>query len=149
MYDISCCQRVNNEQTIFPSTKNQITSSCSSFIQDPQSITATPYTNNNDNSSLPRPEQAIEYYCASSIILALDGYNNSAALDSNLNDTTTPDTPLPSNINTDYINQCVNNTIGTNAPLIDSSAVGLAWSAPSALGLVGVAWLIYMMLALV
>lgn len=71
------------------------------------------------NSSISgRPEQAVQYYRASSVVLTLDGYNNTAAL----NDTEPvgPPAPLPSAIDVDLL-RCVNATIGASVPLVGSS----------------------------
>jgi hypothetical protein len=50
-------------------------------------------------------------------VLTLDGYNNTAALGS---DVSAPPTPLPSNIDTNLMT-CINQTIGTSVPLVGSS----------------------------
>ncbi|KAH6908429.1 hypothetical protein BKA70DRAFT_268683 [Coprinopsis sp. MPI-PUGE-AT-0042] len=74
-----------------------------------------------DNSTVaPSPEQAIQYYRASSSVLTLDGYNNSAtyAVEG------TPDSSLPESMNRELAT-CLNETIATNIPLIDG-ALGLA-----------------------
>ena len=71
-------------------------------------------------------EQIIQYYRASTFALGLDGYNNTAALPSNmpLSNTSAPiplsdDTPLPSNLNRTFL-ACVNTTVGASVPLIDN-----------------------------
>ncbi|KAF9232573.1 hypothetical protein BU15DRAFT_81076 [Melanogaster broomeanus] len=92
----------------------------------------------------PQPEQAIQYYRSSSIVLTLDGYNNSATLDSNLNAT---DSPLPSAIDLKLLD-CLNQTIAAAAPLIDGA--GPWWSTvPSTVPLVGLAWLVWALLSFV
>jgi len=50
-------------------------------------------------------------------VLTLNGYNNSAALS---NDTSAPNTPIPSGIDTNLEN-CLNQTIGAAVPLIDGA----------------------------
>ena len=68
----------------------------------------------NPNSQyVPKPEQAIQYYRASSVVFTLDGYNNSATLSSN---ESVPDSPLPQHIDMDLLN-CINRTIGSVIPL--------------------------------
>ena len=118
-----------------------ITGSCSSNLQI-TNITATPY---NDSNPLPSPDQAIQYYRASSIALTLDGYNNTAGLSNGTN------VPLPSNIDNTLLN-CMNTTIGTTAPLVNAaSGSGISSSmirtAPTS-GLFGLAWIIWMVLYL-
>jgi len=78
----------------------------------------TPRAINPDNSSEPQPEQAVQYYRASSVALTLDGYNNSAVDSSN---DTAVDTPLPSGLNMTFLD-CLNQTIGASAPILDASA---------------------------
>ncbi|EEB86853.1 hypothetical protein MPER_16040, partial [Moniliophthora perniciosa FA553] len=103
-----------------------ITSSCSSnFNQSTSSTTPSPI-NNTDSTSSPQPENAIQYYRASSIALTLDGYNDTSALSSDEN---APPTPLPSNIDT-TLKDCLNQTIGASAPLIDPNGA-LGWNTPS------------------
>jgi hypothetical protein len=85
---------------------------------------------NESQASYPSPEQAIQYYRASSVVLTLDGYNNTVAL--GVNPSAAP-VPLPSNIDTNLVS-CVNQTIGTSVPLIGgalqsypSSSIMLLW----------------------
>ena len=61
----------------------------------------------------------MQYYRASSVVLTLDGYNNTAAL----NDTgpVGPPAPLPSTIDVNLL-KCINATIGASVPLVGSSA---------------------------
>lgn len=73
-----------------------------------------PYTGS--NTSEPMPEQAIQYYRASSIVLTLDGYNNSASNDS------TNTTVVPTVENPGFLD-CVNATIGSSAPLVDGASM--------------------------
>lgn len=77
-------------------------------------------------STWPLPEQVIQYYRASSFALSLDGYNNTAALSSNMpaSNSSAPvplsqDTPLPSGLNTTFL-QCLNTTIAASVPLVDN-----------------------------
>jgi len=77
-------------------------------------LVALPFTG---NASDPRPEQAIQYYRASSVALTLDGYNDTAAL----SDTPGPDTPLPTTLNQTFLD-CINNTITASVPLVDAAS---------------------------
>jgi hypothetical protein len=71
------------------------------------------------------PEQAVQYYRASSFALTLDGYNNSASLVGNQppdNNTAPPDvadTPLPGSLNMTFL-ECVNVTTAFALPVVDS-----------------------------
>ncbi|KXN83090.1 hypothetical protein AN958_01841 [Leucoagaricus sp. SymC.cos] len=86
------------------------------------------------NASTPRPEQVVQYYRASSIVLTLDGYNNTATYGPE----GTPDSPLPSMNMTLLI--CLNETIGLAAPLVDGGAV---LSAPTYLNIIGLVWALW------
>lgn len=72
----------------------------------------------------PLPEQIIQYYRSSSLALSLDGYNNTAALASNMPTSNSsapnniPDTPLPSNLNMTFL-ACINQTTAASVPLVD------------------------------
>lgn len=107
-------------------------------------------------STWPLPEQIIQYYRASSFSLSLDGYNNTAALPSNMpaSNSSAPipldqDTPLPSGLNTTFLT-CVNTTIGASVPLMDpaekhglsSGTIGLIVFF-SIVGAKAIAWIIY------
>jgi hypothetical protein len=88
----------------------EIGTDCSSFLAD---LNIAPI----GNASVPsqaQPEQALQYYRASSVVLTLDGYNNSAMFESE----GTPDTQLPDNIDIILLD-CINNTVGNAAPLVD------------------------------
>lgn len=82
----------------------------------------------------PLPEQIIQYYRASSFALSLDGYNNTAALPSNMpaSNSSAPntltDTPLPSGLNMTFL-QCVNLTIGASVPLVEPQSHKLSSAA--------------------
>lgn len=90
---------------------------------------------NSSDLTSPRPEQAIQYYRASSVVLTLDGYNNTAALS---DDRSIPDVPLPPWADQTFVN-CVNQTIGTAVPLVNADGhrnwLGLEVGLP--LGLLG------------
>ena len=66
----------------------------------------------------PLPEQAVQYYRASSLVLTLDGYNNTAIF------LTAPGAaadPLPAGTDMALL-ACMNATIGAGAPLVDAPA---------------------------
>lgn len=94
-----------------------------------------PMALNSSDPSSPRPEQAVQYYRASSVVLTLDGYNNTAAL---TNDSSVPNTPLPSWVDQPFLD-CLNQTIGAAVPLVDGSSMSL--STPS-MGLLGLIWVL-------
>ena len=89
----------------------------------------------------PKPEQVVQYYRASSIALALDGYNNTAALQ----EEGTPNVPLPTNIDMKMVN-CVNQTIGLAAPLVNG--VNAPYVVPN-LGYLGLIYVIWNLLSLI
>jgi hypothetical protein len=125
--------RVLADNSTVGSLVPDIVSSCGSQISGASSIQPTTY----NDSGPPGPQQAIQYYRASSIVLSLDSYNNTAAFS---NDTNTPNSPLPNNIDNNLLS-CLNSTIGSNAPLVDG-ALGLKFSSPSNLCLVVLAWVV-------
>lgn len=73
------------------------------------------------------PNQTVAYYRGSSFALILDGYNNEQPnitdTSGNGTDVTTPLAPLPSTVDTAYLN-CLNSSIGTNVPLVDATTSG-------------------------
>jgi hypothetical protein len=109
-----------------------IQSNCSSNLSGSSSSAPSPY--NDSSTALPRPEQAIQYYRASSVALTLDGYNNTG----DLGPEGSPNTPLPSNIDTTLLD-CLNQTIGAAVPLVDGS---IRLTVPN-MGFVGFAWLVW------
>ncbi|KDQ52173.1 hypothetical protein JAAARDRAFT_62106 [Jaapia argillacea MUCL 33604] len=127
---------------------SSIQSNCS-FDLSSSSPTPSAYYS---NSTSPRPEQAIQYYRSSSVVLTLDGYNNTAALtagaDGNDNVTVT-DVPLPGWVNGTTMD-CLNQTIGAAVPLIDGAS-SLRWGASSGLsmGVLGFGWVVWWALELV
>ncbi|KAI0628678.1 hypothetical protein C8Q77DRAFT_1147612 [Trametes polyzona] len=92
----------------------------------------------NGSASDPKPEQAIQYYRASSVVLTLDGYNDTSALADN---SSAPPAPLPTNIDQTLLN-CLNDTIGAAVPLFEDNAASSRLSMPN-LGVVGLAYLIW------
>jgi len=115
---------------------------CSSVLNSGVSNTPVPYNTSDPNA--PRPEEAVQYYRASSAALMLEGYNNTAQLSDN---TSLPDTPLPTNIDMNLL-MCLNYTIGAAIPLVDA-ANPTAWNS----GVTGSAytiscfWLLYYVLS--
>ena len=116
---------------------SSIDANCSSSLSSSSSSSSSPY--NDSNPASPQPESAIQYYRASSVVLTLDGYNNTAT-DSSNPDTT--DTPLPTNIDTTLLN-CLNSTIGQAVPLIDGAlSISLSRHGMGVLGLFWVVWFV-------
>ncbi|KZO99187.1 hypothetical protein CALVIDRAFT_473861, partial [Calocera viscosa TUFC12733] len=82
--------------------------------------TVSPYISN--TTGAPQPQQAMQYYRASSFVLFLDSYNNTAALPAYapLSNSTagnlTADTPFPNGLDMTFLN-CINETIGNAAPM--------------------------------
>jgi len=72
-----------------------------------------PYTTNSTAGVLV-PQDAVQYYRASSVVLLLEGYNNTDAL---LAAGSGLMPPIPA-IVSPYFLRCVNETIGTTAPLV-------------------------------
>ena len=94
-----------------------ITASCSGKFASNSSTSPTPY---GSAASDPRPEGAIQYYRASSVVLTLDGYNNSAALSANASANVQP-APLPGNVDRTLLD-CLNYTIGESVPMFSDLA---------------------------
>ncbi|KAF8985212.1 hypothetical protein BDQ17DRAFT_1169730, partial [Cyathus striatus] len=101
--------RLLSDNTTVTTLISTVQSNCTSFLLNSSSIVPQAYT---DNSSLPQPEQTVQYYRASSVALTLDGYNDTAALSSGGGS----DTPLPSWVDRNML-ECLNDTIGTSVPL--------------------------------
>jgi hypothetical protein len=83
----------------------------------------------------PLEEEAVQYYRASSVVLTIDGYNNTAIFSPG---DTTPDAPLPTTVDTNML-KCMNETIAEFVPLISNAAVGGRMLSGN-LGLVLVFW---------
>ena len=88
---------------------------CSSVLKSGVSNAPVPFNLSDPNS--PKPEEAVQYYRSSSAALLLEGYNNTAQLS---DDTSIPDTPLPTNIDVSLL-YCLNETIGAALPLVDAA----------------------------
>lgn len=67
----------------------------------------------------PAPEQAVGYFRASSVVLSLLEYNNTAQFTGYTpqNPTGLVDTPLPQVVDTDFF-RCINSTLGNHIPLV-------------------------------
>ncbi|EED84581.1 predicted protein [Postia placenta Mad-698-R] len=75
-----------------------------------------------------RPDQVVQYYRASSVALALDGYNDTAKL----NNPNASAIPLPGWVDNSFL-KCLNSTIGESVPLVNGA--NAQFQAP--VGLVG------------
>ncbi|KAG6377300.1 hypothetical protein JVT61DRAFT_15088 [Boletus reticuloceps] len=121
---------VLSDNSTVSSLISSIDANCSSSLSSSSSTSPQPY--NASVPGTPSPSQAIQYYRASSIVLTLDGYNNSATSSSDPNVT---DSSLPSGIDMTLL-VCLNQTIGLAAPLVNGA--GIRWSTvPSSGSLLG------------
>ncbi|KAI5119151.1 hypothetical protein M0805_005230 [Coniferiporia weirii] len=119
---------------------SSVAANCSSLLASNSTGGQTVLAFNPSNTSSLQPEQAVEYYRASSIVLTLDGYNDTVALQQNAS-ANTPPTPLPSWVNVTMLD-CLNQTIGAAAPLINGapSPMGLPVNGVGIIGLAWIAW---------
>lgn len=132
---------VLSDNSTIASLITSIHTNCSSSLSSSSSTSPRAY--NASEPGAPQPEQAIQYYRASSVVLTLDGYNNSATLS---NDPNATDSPLPSGIDMTLLD-CLNQTIALSAPLVNSA--GRRWSTgPSSASLLGLIWLVWCILVL-
>jgi len=114
---------VLSDNSTVASLITSISANCT--IASNSSTAPSPY---NGTASQPSPEQAVQYYRASSVVLTLNGYNDTSALSNN---TDAMPVPLPTWVDTSLLN-CLNYTIGEAVPLISgasSNSIGGA-SAP-------------------
>lgn len=119
----SVTYRIAGDNSSVHAVLDALVANCS-IVNSSDSI--APYT---AGSSWPLPEQVIQYYRASSFMLSLDGYNNTAALASNAPSSNSssapglemPDTALPGGLN-DTLLVCVNTTVGASVPLEEVSS---------------------------
>jgi len=126
--------RIVADNSTVTSLIQDIVANCSSALsRSPTTIVATNYS---DSLAAPKPEQAVQYYRASSVALTLDTYNNTGALEAD----GTPDTPLPTTLDTNLLN-CLNFTIGVAVPLVDGA--GLRFPASPTMGLFGLVYLLW------
>ncbi|KAG6849346.1 hypothetical protein H0H93_009266 [Arthromyces matolae] len=91
----------------------QVNSNCSSLVV-PANYTPVAVLSN-VTSTLPSPGSVIQYYRSSSAALLLESYNNTAAW----TNTTTEDTPLPTDIDPQLL-ECLNSTIAAALPILDT-----------------------------
>ncbi|KAJ7097033.1 hypothetical protein B0H15DRAFT_961126 [Mycena belliarum] len=94
-----------------------ITTNCTAYLAT-TTIAATDFAG---NSSLPKPEQAVQYYRASTAVLTCDAYNNTVifAADNTTASASDSPVPFPAALNTTLLS-CLNDTIGAAIPLIDA-----------------------------
>jgi len=118
-----------------------IASNCTTYLASTSTLTM-PVGLDQNAPGAPQPEQAVQYYRASSVVLTLDGYNNTGAFS---DDDNTPDTPLPTTIDLNLLN-CLNQTIGLNVPLVDGATT--PW-AGGGLGMMGLFWMVWFLAGLV
>ena len=124
------------------SLATSIFTNCTSFLALNASSNFIPQPFNASAPGSPKPEQVVQYYRASSAVLTLDGYNNTATLSNN---TGLADTPLPSGIDTNLLN-CLNQTIGAAVPLIDGTSRLLDHNSMHAFGLFWMCWCLFAMI---
>jgi len=113
-----------------------VTANCTSFNLNVNASSTSPSSYNSSDPFEPRPEQVVQYYRASSVVLTLDGYNDTTALLQN--NTGVPDVPIPSWVDPTLLD-CLNQTIGLAVPLIDGAS---SWRTPGA-GLLALVWVAY------
>ena len=93
---------------------------CSSNLNEAgTSNSSVPFTN---QSTVPVPEQALQYYRMRSVVLTLDGYNHTAMLNGTQHPSeSTSVAPLPNRADLTLF-ACLNETINLAMPLVDASA---------------------------
>jgi len=111
---------VLSDESTVSSLIGTVMANCSSSLnQTSTSSSPIPFTN---ISTVPLPEQALQYYRASSVVLTLGGYNDTAALNGTQNPSASgPTAPLPNGTDTTLLT-CLNDTIGRAVPLVDAGA---------------------------
>lgn len=117
------------DNTTVVSIISAVTSNCSAQVLGNSSSIVPIQINATTNSSVLQPEQAVQYYRASSAVLFLDGYNNSNTF-SNANDT--QDTPLPAWVDLSFLD-CLNSTISHNILLVNGARAFAQLSSSGAL----------------
>ncbi|KAI6016126.1 hypothetical protein PISMIDRAFT_113810 [Pisolithus microcarpus 441] len=106
---------VLSDNSTVTSLIQSIDANCSHYLSSSSSSSPIPFDVSSANA--PQPQQAVQYYRASSVVLTLDGYNNSATFSSNANLT---DSPLPSNMDMN-LSVCLNQTIARAVPLVNGA----------------------------
>jgi len=104
---------VLSDNSTVASLITSISANCT--IASNSSTAPSPY---NGTASQPSLEQAVQYYRASSVVLTLNGYNDTSALSNNTDATPVP---LPTWVDTSLLN-CLNYTIGEAVPLISGAS---------------------------
>ncbi|OAX38658.1 hypothetical protein K503DRAFT_770238 [Rhizopogon vinicolor AM-OR11-026] len=127
-----------SDNTTVASLISSVNTNCSSHLASSSSKSPSPF--NASDPGDPQPQQAVQYYRSSSVVLTLDGYNNSATFSSSPN--TTADSPLPSGIDTTLLD-CLNYTIGQAAPLIDGASS--RYTSPPCIGFVSFIWILWLL----
>jgi hypothetical protein len=120
---------------------------CSTYLSPtlpttPISGGPTPFSDANTTAA-PRPENAVQYYRASSVVLALDGYNDSAVLSdavATMNGSVST-APLPPGVDTALLG-CLNDTLGAAVPLVDGGARTGAGASAQLAGAALALWLV-------
>ncbi|KAI6112595.1 hypothetical protein F5141DRAFT_1063000 [Pisolithus sp. B1] len=74
---------VLSDNSTVTSLIQSIDANCSHYLSSSSSSSPMPF--NVSSANAPQPQQAIQYYRASSVVLTLDGYNNSAIFSNNTN----------------------------------------------------------------
>ncbi|KAF5330167.1 hypothetical protein D9611_010640 [Ephemerocybe angulata] len=112
----------------------EVKAACGTLIDMTATYLTVPF---GDSETAPAPEQAVQYFRASSGVLTLDGYNNSAtyAVEG------AADSTFPDNTNLGLLS-CLNATLGMNLPLIDGATGLQALPSINLVGLVGMLWVI-------
>ncbi|KAF9259595.1 hypothetical protein L218DRAFT_874330 [Marasmius fiardii PR-910] len=105
-----------SDNTTIAGLITNIRRNCSTYIAPWNSTFVLPF---DTSSPAPKPEQAIQYYRASSVVLTLSGYNNTAVFAS----INTRDLDLPCSYDSRMID-CVNHTIGVGVPLTNQISGG-------------------------
>lgn len=106
---------VLSDNTTVTALISTISTNCTGIAQN---FSRTAVALNSSDPSSPRAEQAVQYYRASSVVLTLDGYNDTTALQEN---STGSDVSIPSWVDGTLLD-CLNQTIGLSVPLVDSAA---------------------------
>jgi hypothetical protein len=109
---------VLSDKSTVESLIGSLKSNCSSHL-NPTSTPKSPTAFTNKTSA-PLPEQALQYYRASSVVLTLNGYNDTAVLNNTQDpNASKPGAPLPNGTDTTLLT-CLNETIGLAVPLVDA-----------------------------
>ena len=142
--------RILADNSTATSLLDSIYSACNGKFKDgfpTTSNTSAPSPFNDTASNATSPGNAVQYYRASSVVLTLDGYNDTAALGENVTNAADPiyHVPLPNTTDTTLPN-CLNDTIGAAVPLANGAEAPLADGAHAlriaGLGTMSLLWVI-------